>query len=105
MGSTGTNEEDNLNASTILTEALDTKEFYSVISKKNNVQKLLDFALPEKNDAEEDQNTSSQNSSLAVLTQLVSLYAEKRKEKEGKRKGSDDDDEETTVQQIGRAHV
>jgi hypothetical protein len=40
-------EEDNLNASSILQDALETKEFYSVVSKRNNVSKMLDYALPE----------------------------------------------------------
>jgi hypothetical protein len=39
-------EEDNLNASSILQDALDTKEYYGVICKRNNINKLLDFAIP-----------------------------------------------------------
>ena len=40
------NEEDNLNASSILQDALDTKEYYGIICKRNNLNKLLDFATP-----------------------------------------------------------
>jgi hypothetical protein len=51
----GASEEDNLNASSILQDALDTKEFYNVVSKRNNVLKMLDYALP----AEESSNVES----------------------------------------------
>ena len=40
------NEEDNLNASGILQDALDTKEYYGIVTKRNNLQKLIDFAIP-----------------------------------------------------------
>ena len=39
-------EEDNLNASSILQDALDTKDYYHLVSKRNNIHKLLDFAIP-----------------------------------------------------------
>jgi hypothetical protein len=39
-------EEDNLNASTILQEAIDTKEYYKALAKRSNVTKLLEFAIP-----------------------------------------------------------
>ena len=39
-------EEDNLNASSILQDALDTKGYYGIVCKRNNISKLLDFAIP-----------------------------------------------------------
>ena len=88
-------EEDNLNASSILQDALETKEFYTVVSRRNNVSKMLDYALPQ--DVSKV-NVDSQNAALGVLTQLVSLYTDRKKEKE-RRKANEDEDEETTVQQ------
>ena len=88
-------EEDNLNASSILQDALDTKEYYGIICKRNNISKLLDFAVP----AQEQSNVESQNAALGVLTQIISLYTDRKKE--GKRKNSEDNNEEedATVQQ------
>jgi len=40
-------EEDNWNAAGILQDSLETKDFYAVVSKRHNVARLLDFALPE----------------------------------------------------------
>lgn len=37
-------EEDNLNASSVLSDVIDAKDYYSVITKQ--VQKLIDFAIP-----------------------------------------------------------
>ena len=91
-------EEDNLNASSILQDALDTKEYYNIVSRRNNVLKMLDYALPAAED--ETNNVESQNAAFGVLTQLTSLYSEtKKKDSEMKKKNSDDEDEETTVQQ------
>lgn len=68
-----------------------------MISKRHNVAKLVQFSLPEDG---APINVDSRNAALGVLTQLVQLYSEKRKEKESKKKGgSDDSDEETTLQQ------
>ena len=63
-------EEDNLNASSILQDALDTKEFYSVISRKNTLTKLLDYALPS-SDVAVTTSVDSQNAALGVLSALV----------------------------------
>lgn len=68
LGPEGTSEEDNLNASSILQEALDTKEYYSAISKRHNVIKLLDYAIPSQG---ETVNVDSQNAAIGVLTYLV----------------------------------
>lgn len=39
------NEEDNLNAATILTDMLELKEFYSVICRRNVIQQLINIAF------------------------------------------------------------
>lgn len=39
-------QEDNLNASSILQDALETKEYFSIISHRSNILKLLEFAIP-----------------------------------------------------------
>jgi hypothetical protein len=83
-------EEDNLNASSILQDALETKEFYTVVSRRNNVLKMLDFAIPESTSSEGVVNVDSQNAALGVLTQLVALYSDRRKDK--RKQGSDDED-------------
>ena len=57
------NEEDNLNASSILQDALDTKEYYGIICRRNNLNKLLDFAIP----SAESANVESQNAAIGVL--------------------------------------
>jgi hypothetical protein len=81
-----------------LQDALDTKEYYNIVSRRNNVLKMLDYALPAPEDM--TNNVESQNAAFGVLTQLTSLYSEtKKKESEMKKKNSDDEDEETTVQQ------
>ncbi len=38
-------EEDNLNGSSIIQEMLEVKDFYNVLSKRNNVQKLAEYAF------------------------------------------------------------
>jgi hypothetical protein len=39
------NEEDKLNAATILTDMLELKEFYSVICRRNVIQQLINIAF------------------------------------------------------------
>lgn len=38
-------EEDNLNGSSIIQEMLEIKDFYNVLSKRQNVQKLAEYAF------------------------------------------------------------
>lgn len=40
-------EEDHLNGASILSDMLETKDFYNVISKRDHIIKLVEFALPE----------------------------------------------------------
>lgn len=69
-------DEDNLNACSILQDALDTKEFYSVVSRRTSLSKLLEFALPSSSQEGTESgtlktSTESQNAALGVLTTLV----------------------------------
>jgi len=83
-------EEDNLNGASILSDMLETKDFYNVISKRGHIIKLVEFALPE------NANQSSQNAALTVLISLVQIYNEKRKDgTRGNQNHSDDDDNVT----------
>ncbi len=94
LGPVDMTEEDNLNASSILQDALDTKEYYSVVSHRSNILKLLEFAVP--NPDHDQQNFDSQNSALGVLTQIVSLYPERKKD--DKKKQAEEEDEDSTLQ-------
>ena len=47
LGPNDTTEEDNLNASYILQDSLETKDYFNVVSKRNNILKLLHYAFPE----------------------------------------------------------
>lgn len=38
-------EEDNLNSCSIIQDMLEVKEFYNVVCKKPNVEKIVEFAL------------------------------------------------------------
>lgn len=74
-------------------DSLETKDFYAVVSKRHNVARLLDFALPEA-----EASFDSQNAAFAVLTSLVQQYSERKKE--GKKKAGDEEDEETVQQEV-----
>ena len=80
-------EEDHLNGASILSDMLETKDFYTVVGKRDHILKLVSYALPE------TANQSSQNAALTVLISLVQIYNEKRKEDtRGTNNQSDDDD-------------
>lgn len=70
---------------------LETKEFYNIISKRNNVQRILDLSFSE------EQNTPSQNAALGVLVALVQIYHEKKKDEKRRRNNNDEDEEDTTL--------
>lgn len=66
---------------------LETKDFYNVVSKRDHIVRLVDYALLE------NANQSSQNAALTVLISLVQIYNEKRKDDtRGNNNHSDDDD-------------
>jgi hypothetical protein len=55
---------------------LEVKEFYNFVSKKQNVQKIIQFAF---NSAQETKTQGSQNAALSVLNTLVQLFHDKHK--------------------------
>lgn len=86
------NEEDNLNACSIIQDMLEVKEFYNIVCKRPNVEKLATFAFT----TEENRNKDSQNAALSVLNSLVQLYHDKYKRPENK-KGESAEDEEDNI--------
>ncbi|CDW85853.1 UNKNOWN [Stylonychia lemnae] len=87
-------EEDNLNGSAILTDMLDTKEFFNVICQRKHIQRLLDLAFTET----ENPTASSQNAALQVLNSLIQIYHEKRKDDHRSSNNNDNEDEDTIIQ-------
>lgn len=77
-------EEDHLNGSSILSDVLDTKNYYQLICQRQNIQRIVDFALPEQT------NHSSQNAALLVLSALVQAYHD-RSQKRGNFNNDEDD--------------
>lgn len=75
---------------------VELKEFYGQLTKRNNLSKIVEYALPS-----ESTNQNSQNAALGVLIIIVQLYNEKKKEAD-KRKaasaGGADDEEDETLQ-------
>lgn len=74
---------------------LEIKEFYSILSKKHNLQKIVEYAF-----THEERNRNSQNAALGVLNTIVQLYHEKHKNAEGRNKGegNNDDDDDIIIQ-------
>jgi hypothetical protein len=60
-------DEDNLNGCSIIQEMLEVKEFYNIVCRRANVQKLAEYAFT----ASVDGNQSSQNAALGVINSLV----------------------------------
>jgi hypothetical protein len=60
-------EEDNLNGSLIIQDLSELKEFYSIISTRDNIQTLINMAFATSGSA----NQKSQTAALGVLNQLI----------------------------------
>lgn len=87
-------EEHNLNASAIIHDMFEIKEFYNLICQKDNLTKIVDFAL----DSMYESTKASKCCSLTVLNQIVLNHIEKQKKKdqkadEDKEQGIDEDDD------------
>jgi hypothetical protein len=104
-----TTEEDNLNACSVLLDALDTQAYYQQLTKRSNLLKLLDFAVPTHDDSllPAQQAVESQNAALTLLSQLVAMY--NSSSSNDKRKGEEEtvmleegDNEEDLVNVISR---
>lgn len=77
---------------------VELKEFYGQLTKRSNLTKIVEYALPS-----DSTNQNSQNAALGVFITIVQLYNEKKKESD-KRKaaaagGADDEEDETLHQQ------
>jgi len=71
-------EENNLNGASIIQDMFEVKEFYNIICKKENVQKIADFATA----AMGESTKQSKQSALSVLNQIISNHIEKQKKKD-----------------------
>lgn len=81
-----------MNASTIIQDIIDSKNYFSVICKRSNISKIIDFAFG-------NSNSSSQNASLGVLISIVQLHNEKKNSKNASKSiNHDDNDDEPTLQ-------
>jgi hypothetical protein len=80
-------EEHNLNASTIILDMFEVKDFYNLILSKENLTRIVDFSLA----GMKDSTKYSKCSSLTVLNQIVLSNIERQKKKEKK---TDEDKDE-----------
>lgn len=91
-------EEHNLNASTILQDMFEMKDFYNIIFKKENVSQILDYATAPIDGA----TKASKTASLGVFNQIITQHIERLKKKETSKEDKDtnnDDDDDMIVQQ------
>jgi hypothetical protein len=88
------NEEDNLNGCSILQDMLETKEFYGIASKKQNIQTLIDFIL------NEEGTNASRVASASILVSLCQLFHDKHRgaSSKKKREGNGEEDDDMTLQ-------
>jgi len=84
-------EETNLNASTIIQDMFETKEFYSMICKKENIKTIFNFATAPINEG----SKASKYSSLQVFSAIITQHVEKLKKKDiaGEESNNDEDDD------------
>ena len=90
-------EEHNLNASTIIIDMFEIKEFYNIICQKENLQKIVDFAIASMTESTKDSKVSS----LSVLNQIIMNHIERQKKKDQKTDVDKDnhDEDDDIVQQ------
>ena len=78
-------EEENMNASEILTALMDIKQFFTMISKRATLQKLAGNAF------DEDGTVESKQASLELLSKFVQMYKEKQQQSYSPGDDSDND--------------
>lgn len=83
-------EEHNLNASSIILDMFEIKDFYNLILSKDNLTRIVNFSLAGMNES----TKYSKCSSLTVLNQVVLSNIERLKKKE--KKADEDKDEPNT---------
>lgn len=79
-----------MNASTIILDMFEIKDFYNLILSKDNLIRIVNFSLAGMNES----TKYSKCSSLTVLNQVVLSNIERQKKKE--KKADDDKDEPNT---------
>jgi hypothetical protein len=92
-------EENNLNASSIIQDMFETKEFYNILCKKDNLKKIANYACAAMNES----TKASKTSSLTVLNQIISHHIEKQKKKDQSKnenkEATNEDEDDMIVQQ------
>ena len=91
-------EENNLNGCSIIQDMFETKEFYNILCKKENIQRIADYACAPINRS----TKASKTSSLYVINQIISHHIEKQKKKDMTKDDSKDqnaDDEDDMIVQ------
>lgn len=92
-------EENNLNASAILQDMFETKEFYNILVAQENLERISSLATAKMNES----TKASKTCSLTVLNQILSHHIEKLKKKDqNKDENKDtthDEDDDMIVQQ------
>lgn len=85
-------EENNLNSSSIIQDMFETKDFFNILVKKDNIQRIADFATASMTES----TKASKTCSLTVLNQIIMHLIEKIKKKgqntDDKSNNNDDDD-------------
>jgi SIT4 phosphatase-associated protein len=94
LGSSFT-EEHNLNAASILVEMLENKEYFNLLSQRQNIAKLVEMSFVQEDNASQ----SSQKSAISLLIYMIPTYLEKRKDDRGNG-NNDNDDEDSTIQEV-----
>ena len=90
-------EEHNLNASTIIQDMFETKEYYNIICKRENMSKIVNFATA----GFAESTTSSKTSSLVILNLIITNHIDRLKKKDQKgdfKTDINNDDEDDMVE-------
>jgi len=92
-------EENNLNACSIIQDMFETKEFYNILVSKDTFQQIVHFATA----GVDESSKASKTSSLTVLNQIITQHIERIKKKEGskdeQKDATNDEDDDMIVQQ------
>lgn len=90
-------EENNLNACAIIQDMFETKEFFNILVKKENFERIVNLATAGMNES----TKASKTCSLTALNQILSHHIEKLKKKDANKedKETNNDDDELIVQQ------
>mmetsp|Transcript_32815 Transcript_32815/g.50105 ORF Transcript_32815/g.50105 Transcript_32815/m.50105 type:complete len:446 (-) Transcript_32815:607-1944(-) len=85
-------EEDNLNASAILRDLVEKKEFFSVLCQKDNLVKLVEYSTALLSESQKQSKLSSLQTLIQVITNFIDIQKKKEQKKEASTDVNDDDD-------------